>query len=153
MVESLLLTTARVVTFQGGRSLTNASGFFFERSGKLFLVTSRHVLVDEPSEHFPDRLEVDLHVDVDNLTVATNFSIALYHAGKQAWREGRDAAGEVDVAVVEIDRSALPWGAVLRAFGQSNLPIALKFIADALAMLDSWPLKECRVQHKLPSNN
>ena len=74
MVESLLLTTARIITFHGQRSLTNASGFFFERDRRLFLVTSRHVLIDEPSEHFPDRLEIELHTDPDNLTTSTGFS-------------------------------------------------------------------------------
>ncbi len=73
MVESLMLTTARIVTFHRLRSLTNASGFFFERDGRLFLVTSRHVLIDEPSEHFPDRLKIELHTDLDNLATSVFF--------------------------------------------------------------------------------
>jgi hypothetical protein len=56
MIEPLLLTAARVSTFERQRLLTNASGFFFQRDQQLFLVTSRHVLVDEPSRHFPDRV-------------------------------------------------------------------------------------------------
>ena len=59
MVESLLLAATRVLTFEQQRPLTNASGFFFERDGRLFLVTSRHVLFDEPSKHFPDRIEIE----------------------------------------------------------------------------------------------
>ena len=58
MIESILLTAARVVTFENERALTNASGFFFQRDEQLFLVTSRHVLIDEPSAHFPDRIEI-----------------------------------------------------------------------------------------------
>ena len=41
MIEPLLLTTTRVSTFDNNRPLTAASGFFFERDGHLFLVTSR----------------------------------------------------------------------------------------------------------------
>ena len=67
MIDSLLLSAARVLTFEGQRPLTNASGFFFERGRRLFLVTSRHVVVDEPSEHFPDRIEIELHTDEKNL--------------------------------------------------------------------------------------
>ena len=48
-IESILLTAARVCTFEGQRGLTNASGFFFESDGRLYLVTSRHVLHDEAS--------------------------------------------------------------------------------------------------------
>ncbi|HMA08291.1 MAG TPA: serine protease, partial [Ramlibacter sp.] len=60
-IESLLLAAARVNTFDGQRLLTNASGFFFQRDERLFLVTSRHVMLDEPSKHFPDRIEIELH--------------------------------------------------------------------------------------------
>ena len=48
MVESILTTTTRVSTFLGTQLLTAASGFFFERDARLFLVTSRHVLIDQP---------------------------------------------------------------------------------------------------------
>ena len=48
MIEPLLLTATKISTFTGARMLTNASGFFFSRQGQLFLVTSRHVVIDEP---------------------------------------------------------------------------------------------------------
>ena len=63
MAESLLLTTARVSTFDGDQLLTGASGFFFERDERLFFVTSRHVVVDAPTKHFPNRIEIELHTD------------------------------------------------------------------------------------------
>lgn len=121
MIESLLLTTARICTFDRQLALTNASGFFFERDGRLFLVTSRHVLSDEPSGHFPDRLEIELHIDADNMAKSTGFSIPLYRDGKSLWRQGLDAAGEVDVAAIEIERSALPEQTVYRAFTPAHL--------------------------------
>ena len=65
MTEPLLLTATQISTFVGPRLLTNASGFFFERDERLYLVTSRHVLIDEPSEHHPDRIEIELHIDDD----------------------------------------------------------------------------------------
>jgi S1-C subfamily serine protease len=120
-IESLLLTAARVLTFDRRRSLTNASGFFFARDERLFLVTSRHVMVDEPSKHFPDRLEIEVHVDPDNLTQSTGFSIPLYRDGKSLWRQGQDGAGEIDVAVIEIERVALPPRAVYAAFRPAHL--------------------------------
>lgn len=54
MIESILLTAARILTFNQQKPLTNAGSFFFERGQRLFLVTSRRVLVDEASGHFPD---------------------------------------------------------------------------------------------------
>jgi len=122
MIEPLLLTAARILTFAGQRGLTNASGFFFERGGRLFLVTSRHVVIDEPSEHFPDRIEIELHVEPDNLAVSTGFSIPLYRDGTSVWRQGLDSAGEVDIAAIEIERAALPDTTVYRAFTAEHLP-------------------------------
>jgi S1-C subfamily serine protease len=121
MIESLLLTAARILTFEQQRVLTNASAFFFERDERLFLVTSRHVMIDEPSKHFPDRVEIELHIDPDNMAKSTGFSIPLYRDGNSIWRQGLDTAGEIDVAVIEIERSALPDTTVYRAFTPEHL--------------------------------
>ena len=121
MIEPLLLTAARVSTFQGNQPLTNATSFFFERDGRLFLVTGRHVLIDRPSKHFPDRVEIELHTAPDNMTESTGFSIPLYRDGKSIWRQGLDTAGEIDVAAIEIERAALPETTVYRAFTPEHL--------------------------------
>ena len=121
MIESLLLTAARIFTFNQQQRLTNASGFFFERDDRLFLVTSGHVIFEEPSQHFPDRIEIELHINPDDIAKSTGFSIPLYRDGKSVWRQGLDTAGDVDVAVIEIDRTALPKTAVYRAFTPQHL--------------------------------
>lgn len=102
--------------------MTNASGFFFQRDERLFLVTSRHVMIDEPSRHFPDRVEIELHTDADDLGKSTGFSIPLYRDGESVWHQGLDTAGEIDVAAIEIDRGALPDGTVYSAFTPQHLP-------------------------------
>ncbi|MEF8712742.1 MAG: serine protease [Accumulibacter sp.] len=122
MLDTILLTAARICTFGQQRLLTNASGFFFARGPRLFLVTSRHVLLDEPSRHFPSRIEIELHIDPNNLAESTGFSIPLYNGGKSLWRQGLDTAGDIDVAVIEIDRSALPAATLYRAFTPGHLP-------------------------------
>lgn len=122
MTESILLAAARVSTYQQQRPLTNSSGFFFERDSRLFLVTSRHVFFDEPSKHFPDRIEIELHNNPDDIAGSSGFSIPLYRSGKAVWRQGTDRGGEIDVAVIEIERSVLPAKVVYRAFTPWHLP-------------------------------
>jgi S1-C subfamily serine protease len=122
MIDSLLLSAARISTFEHDRSLTGASGFFFERDERLYLVTSRHVVVDQPSKHYPNRLEIELHTDATDLSQSTGFSVMLYVDGRSVWRQGTDSAGEIDVAVIELDREALPEKTVLRAFTPDHLP-------------------------------
>ncbi len=121
MIEPLLLAATQVLTFAQQIPLTNASGFFFQRDERLFLVTSQHVLMDEDSGHFPDRIEIELHIDPDNMASSTGFSIPLYRHGKSVWRQGEDSAGDVDVATIEIERSALPATTVYRAFTPEHL--------------------------------
>ncbi|MGD8418465.1 MAG: trypsin-like peptidase domain-containing protein [Pseudomonadales bacterium] len=121
MIEPLLLTTTRITTIQQNRALTNATGFFYQRDAQLFLITSRHVLVDEPSNHHPDRIEIELHTDRDNLTQSIGFSIPLYHDNLSLWRQAEDSAGSVDIAAIEINRRALPEAAFYRAFTPQNI--------------------------------
>jgi hypothetical protein len=151
MIESLLLAATRLLTFQQDRSLTNASGFFFEREGRLFLVTSRHVLIDEPTQHFPDRIEIELHTDRENLAESTGFSIPLYRDGKAIWRQGLDSAGEIDVAVLEIERGALPQTILYRAFTPAHFAQAPEQveIGSALSIV-GFPLGFHDTLHHLP---
>lgn len=121
MIESLLLTAVRVLTFENQRQLTNASSFFFARDERLFLVTSRHVMSDTPSKHFPNRIEIELHTDANNLAKSTQFSIPLYQKRSSVWRQGLDTSGEIDVAVIEIERDALPKTAIYHAFTPNHL--------------------------------
>ena len=151
VIESLLLTAARVLTFEGQRPLTNASGFFFERGERLFLVTSRHVVNDEPSKHFPDRIEIELHTNPDNMAKSTGFSIPLYRGGKSIWRQGLDTAGEIDVAVIEIERTALPETTSYRAFTPDHLHDPLDQVEVGTSLLVvGFPLGFHDTLHHMP---
>lgn len=150
-VDPLFLAAPRVSTFHGTQPLTNASGFFFERDERLYLVTSRHVVIDEDTQHLPDRLEIELHVDPTNLTLSTGFSILLYDEGAAVWRQGRDSGSEIDVAVLELDRSALPANAVIRAFTPDHLQTAFSEVhPGASLMVVGFPLGFHDALHHLP---
>ena len=151
MIESILLTATPVFTFNGPQRLTNASGFFFERNGRLFLVTSRHVMVDEASKHFPDRVEIELHIDPDNMARSIGFSIPLYRDGKSVWRQGQDSGGPVDIAVIEIEHGALPSTAVYRPFTPEHLSGDLDQVAVGTSLLIvGFPLGFHDTLHHLP---
>ena len=151
MIDAVLLTAARISTYLQQKQLTGASGFFFERDSRLFLVTSRHVVIDEPSKHFPDRLVIELHVDPDNMARSTGFSIPLYRQGKSIWRQGKDAAGEIDVALIELDRAALPPSTVYRAFTPAHLKVGAEEASVGTALLIvGFPLGFHDTLHHLP---
>ncbi len=151
MIEPLLLTTVRVSTFDDKSPLTASSGFFFERDGRLFLVTSRHVVIDKPSKHFPNRIEIELHTDPKNLTCSIGLSVPLYLAGQSVWRQGNDTGGEIDVAVIELERAALPPSVVLRCFTPMHLQRSLHEVeVGAPVLIVGFPLGFHDALHHLP---
>jgi hypothetical protein len=150
-IEPILLTTVRVQTFLGDAHLTNATAFYFERGPRLFLVTSRHVVHDEATGHHPDRITIDLHLGEEELTAVTGFSIPLFRDGLSVWREGSDEAGDVDVAMIEIDRRALPPNTLFRAFTPAHLVQDFEAIEVGSPLLVvGFPLGFHDSLHRLP---
>ena len=151
MIESLLLAVTRVSTMSGEKPLTGATGFFFERDGRLFLVTSRHVVIDEASNHRPDRLTIELHVDGQNIGNVIQWSIPLYGGNQALWRQGVDSAGSVDVVAVEIHRQALPETVLLAPFTPAHLVAELDQVEVGTAVLIvGFPLGFHDNLHHLP---
>ena len=151
MIESLLLAVTRVSTMLGEKQLTNATGFFFEREGRLFLVTNRHVVHDEDGEHYPDRLEIELHVDAENIGRTVQFSIPLYQDGKSLWREGLDSAGAIDVVAIQLERKALPEKLLYHAFSPAHLVERLDHVELGTSVLIvGFPLGVHDTLHRLP---
>lgn len=151
MAEPILLTTARVSTFDGERLLTGASGFFFLRDERLFFVTSRHVVIDAPSRHFPNRIEIELHTNAVNLTLSTSLAVWLYEDGKSLWRQGSDPGGDIDVAAIELDRAALPAAVALQYFTPAHLQRSLDEVeVGSVLLIVGYPLGFHDVVHHLP---
>jgi hypothetical protein len=150
-IDSLLLAATPIATFEHTRALTNASGFFFERDDRLFLVTSRHVLYDKPSGHFPNRIEVLFHTSATNLSLSVGLSLLIYRDGRALWRQGEDSGGEVDVALIELDRSELPVGSCFHAFTPEHLHLPPAEVEVGTSVLVvGFPLGFHDTVHHLP---
>jgi S1-C subfamily serine protease len=151
MIESLPLAVTRIGTFLGDQQQSNATGFFFERDGALYVVTNRHVVLNEPTAHKPERLEIELHLDPDKLAETVLVSVPLYAGGKPCWREGVDSAGLVDVAVLKLDRASLPKKFLYRAFTPAHLVQKLDVVEMGMPVrIIGFPLGIHDLLHKLP---
>ena len=151
MIESLPLAVTRVSTFLADKPLTNATGFFFEREAALYLVSNRHVVLDAAQDHHPDRIEIEVHRDMDKLGDTVGFSIPLYRDGKSVWREGLDSAGAVDIAVLPLERAALPKKFLYRAFTPKHLVPKLETVEIGMPVrIVGFPLGIHDTLHRLP---
>ena len=151
MVETLLLTVVRISPTLQNQKLSNATGFFFRREGRLFLVTSRHVVLDERTKHRPDRIEIELHVDPSNVTVVEQRSIPLYLNGQALWREASDTGGLLDVVTIELDPMTLPNTLLYQAFSVEHLVNTLDDIeVGARVLVAGFPLGFHDELHRLP---
>ena len=150
MIDPLLLSSVKVLTFNGSQPLTNASGFFFERDEQLFLVTSRHVIRDESSHHFPNLVRIALHTDRDNIAQLLDFEIPLYRDGRGVWLQGNDLAGDIDVAVIGLERAALPAELVCCPFTVDHLPASGEVAIGTPLLIVGFPLGFQDTLHQLP---
>lgn len=151
VIEPLLLSATPILTYSNGSLLTNATGFFFQRGEDLFLVSSRHVFHDEAESHFPDQVQIKFHIDSSNITSTVQFLIPLYSNGQSQWIAGLDSSGDIDVAVIKIDKQALPASALYTAFTPDNLLGSQETVEIGTSMLIvGFPLGFYDTLHKLP---
>lgn len=150
-VEPLLLSCTQVATFMGPRAMTTASGFFFQRGSHLFLVTSRHVLLDLASDHRPQRIEFSLHAAGMDLTQQHRVSLPLYDNGMPLWRQAGDSGGDMNVAALEIPAMAMPRGAQFCAFGPRHIQVHMHAVRLGQPLLVAgFPLDFHDTLHHLP---
>ena len=75
----------------------------------------------------------------------------LYRDGKSLWRQGLDTAGEIDMAVIEIERAALPETISYRAFTPSHLHDPLDQVEVGTSLLVvGFPLGFHDTLHHMP---
>ena len=154
MVESLLLTVVRLTTMNNDRALTNATGVFFAADARLFLVTSRHVVMDEDSKHHPTHLDIELHIDPNNVAAVEQRMVPLYQNGSGAplWREASDTdAALLDMVTLELDRATLPVSLSYHAFSTEHLVQQLDDIeVGTRVLVVGFPLGFHDALHRLP---
>lgn len=150
--ESILLAVAHICSYQQTRCLSCASGFYFQRDNALFLITNRHVVWDESSKHKPDRLEISLHPDPENLAITSLYSIPLYDDAQTAlWREATDKSGTVDVVALPLDLAAFPQDSLYATFTPEDLPANLASIEVGESVrVVGYPLNFQDNLHNLP---
>ncbi len=86
----------------------SASGFFFQHGNRKYLITNRHVVIDEKDSFFPRFLKLKLHASKSNFELNNNLYIRLYNDSNKTWYEHSDYnKKQIDVVVIPLDDKTL----------------------------------------------
>jgi len=120
-VNDIFAVVALVTQVSNGVAVGTASGFFYARNDRLFLVTNRHVVTGGNGIAPPDILRLRLHKSMTDLTTNVDFDVPLTHDGKRTWHDHpRYQLNQSDVAVIELDRGVLKGGYYIKALSAQN---------------------------------
>jgi Trypsin-like peptidase domain len=102
-IDPVVFSTARLDLLTNGEFAGYATGFFYLRDERLYLVTNRHVLAGDDLQPRADSANIRLHTTA-NVYDNDDFPISLLTpGGSPAWKL---APGPADIAVVPLGRDA-----------------------------------------------
>src|SRR5215471_10707320 len=107
-MSDFFLVVSLITMLIGGKDVGTATGFFYVKNETTYLVTNRHVVVDETKGLKPDALRLKLHTDARNVTKNVDRTIPLYDNGAPQWHVHRDYPKvPINIAVIEIEPKQL----------------------------------------------
>lgn len=127
----------------------SATGFFYKNESDVYLVTNRHVIVNESENFYPDHLKIRVHTSQTDLLPNRDVNISLYEDGTPLWLEHK-RRNNVDIVAIKIDSYIEPddfihpWSA--NYFPQKNDLIEL---GDSLIVM-GYPMAFYDRRHNLP---
>jgi len=121
IIDELLVRAVNVQPFAGEKQLSNATGFFYQQASYLYLVTNRHVVLDEANDHRPETLQLVVHTNAADLQQNEHVTVPLYSDDKPAWREHPTIGSGADVVAVPINDPGFLARHFASAFGPQHI--------------------------------
>lgn len=120
-ISELMATVAMVSMVDNSKIMGHASGFFYTHGDKLFLITNRHVVLDEKQGFRPTSISLRLHADPKDITRNGDFSFPLYAGDQPMWREHPRYGQKADVVAIPVAKEEIQGRFFIKAFSQQNL--------------------------------
>lgn len=146
-IDDLYLAITRLTTHVyrkdksiGSRRRNSATGFFYrnEANNKHFLITSRHVLIDEDQGHFPNAIRLYLHTDPYDLTKNEEFDLHLYEGTHKLWLES--SVPNYDVVALPLPEGFAPNAHITVLSDDFFFPADYKLSLGHQVMTIGYPL-------------
>jgi hypothetical protein len=149
LVVTLVLASGRA---DGKQAVTQATGFFYVHGETVYLVTNRHVVLDEKKKWRAEGLRLRLHTDRSDFKKSADFDIPLYVNGKPRWHQHPDYEKRpIDIAVVELDQQRITKDFFIKGISLSAfLPADFVIGAGEDVMIMGFPRGVADDLHNLP---
>lgn len=105
IISDINFTTTQIVMLKKGNPEGTATGFFYKTDdANKYLITNRHVVIDENESFYPDQLKIRLHANRLDLKINHEIVINLYDSkGNKIWKEHPQYSSlKCDVIVVPL---------------------------------------------------
>ena len=125
----------------------SATGFFYKENGNKYLITNRHVVIDEKRGLYPDSLEIRIHTSPNSTIPNRNVQISLYENSIPLWLEHSQ---DVDVIALNID-TLLQTDDFMHFWTSENiLPIENTLMIGGRTIIPGYPYGFYDEIHNLP---
>lgn len=143
---------------QNRSSLGSATGFFFKHENHKYLITNRHVVIDESENYFPSFLELKTHNNKKDFSSNNIINVQLYRKNKPTWHEHPNYANiRVDVVLIPLDKTTLDNEnlllfnqSIINFISISNFPDSIQISSFANVIIVGYPLGFCDKKNNLP---
>lgn len=149
-LSGINLATTYIETSLDNNILANASGFFFKYQNIKYLVTNRHVIIDEEKSYYPDAISIFLHTSRTDAQLNNKVSINLYEEDKPKWHEHPNYKNiQYDVVLIPMDDIQIQ-SSLMNFFTTENFLGDRKLTAFADTIVVGYPLGFFDEENNLP---
>lgn len=127
----------------------SATGFFYKHNLEKYLITNRHVVIDEEKNFFPDHLLVRVHTSETNLLPNRDISISLYDNREPLWLE-RSSRNNVDIVAIKITNLLEEDDFIKYWSDELFLPEDILIDLGDLVIIMGYPMTFYDRRHNLP---
>jgi hypothetical protein len=134
--------------------LSYATGFFYKFNDKRYLITNRHVVINEDEKYYPDTLLIKIHTNRNTLREIRDVIIKLYsEKGDPVWYEyphkpSKDRT-RVDIIAIDLEKYVRESD-VIHCINQEDIPQAGSIGEDEIITMVGYPLGIYDTLHNTP---
>jgi hypothetical protein len=153
----IMVTTVTVIRIMSTGAASHpcnvgaATGFFYESGESKYLITNRHVVVDETREFYPDSLAIRIHTSQAITTQNRDVNIPLYDSERRpVWVEHPTHGSSVDIIAIDLGSHLQAQDFITYWSAKTFVPPSVVLGLGDLVLVLGYPMEFYDRMHNLP---